>query len=166
MLVYLGVYYSRTHQEGFGTAVLLPQWRLRWGTIPQPRDRQSRALPIVLRSHIGLIDFSLNLYVYIISEISIKIKLFLSKFSFGFAFYALEKAAVSRVSLLSHITAKRTSTFLVPNYFDGTKPSYSFVKGDMAEMVGFEPTKLITVCSLSRGVDSARLSHISIWRQW
>ena len=34
-----------------------------------------------LRSHIGLIDFSLNLYVYIISEISIKIKLFLSKFS-------------------------------------------------------------------------------------
>ena len=28
------------------------------------------------------IDFSLNLYVYIISEISIKIKLFLSKFSF------------------------------------------------------------------------------------
>ena len=33
-----------------------------------------------LRSHIGLIDFSLNLYVYIISEISIKIKLFLSKF--------------------------------------------------------------------------------------
>jgi hypothetical protein len=28
-----------------------------------------------------LIDFSLNLYVYIISEISIKIKLFLPKFS-------------------------------------------------------------------------------------
>lgn len=56
----------------------------------------------------------LNLYVYIISEISIKIKLFLSKFSFSFAFYTLEKAVVSRVSLLNHITTKRTSTFLIP----------------------------------------------------
>ena len=53
-------------------------------------------------------------YVYIISENSIKIKLFLSNFSFRFAFYTLEKAAVSRVSLLSHITTKRTSTFLIP----------------------------------------------------
>ena len=33
-----------------------------------------------LRSHIELIDFSLNLYVYIISEILIKIKLFYQNF--------------------------------------------------------------------------------------
>ena len=55
------------------------------GLEPAKNLRRDRAAfyTIELRCHVGLIDFSLNLYVYIISEISIKIKLFLSKFSFS-----------------------------------------------------------------------------------
>ena len=48
------------------------------------------------------IDFSLNLYVYIILKIYRKIKLFQEKIF-----------VVSRVSLLSHITTKRSSAFLI-----------------------------------------------------
>lgn len=37
------------------------------------------------------------------------------------ALFTLKRAVVSRVSLLSYITTKKSSAFLVPNCFDGTQ---------------------------------------------
>ena len=75
------------------------------------------------------------------------------------AFYTLEKAVVSWVSLLSHITTKRTSTFLIPWRIDRESNSdWTCIQEGlailwdtitppihMAAVVGFEPTRAFTL---------------------